>query len=195
MGGLVNFARRPIEHSSYEVFRGRGPHWTLGWADRLLRKGFLTSSLHLDAVPLIVVNTHMLANYDEDWSPGNRFAREQRNDLEQLAHAVSRLPEDSLVIVAGDLNVPITSPMLREFMAACDLQHSFASTNGPARATIRNSRPHVPPQAIDHILFRAPSGQAVQAKARLRFEGAIVLESGRRAFASDHLGVEAEFTY
>ncbi|HEY8951607.1 MAG TPA: endonuclease/exonuclease/phosphatase family protein [Candidatus Dormibacteraeota bacterium] len=194
-GGLVNFARRPIERSSYEVFRGRGPHWTLGWADRLLRKGFLTSWLRFDALPVVVVNTHMLANYDEDWSPGNRFARQQQNDLAQLAQAVSWLGTDALVIVAGDFNVPMTSPMLGEFMAACDLHHSFSSATGPAQPTIRNSRPHVPPQAIDHILFRAPSGQPVQATARLLFEEAIVLASGRRAFASDHLAVEAAFTF
>ena len=32
------------------------------------------------------------------------------------------------------------------------------------------------------------------ANARLRFEGPVVLAGGRRAFASDHLAVEADFT-
>ena len=192
-GGLVNFARRSIERSTYEVFRGRGPHWTLGWADRLLRKGLLISYMHVDELPVVVVNTHMLANYDEDWAPDNRFAREQRSDLAQLADAVSHLNRDALVIVAGDLNVPITSPMLKEHMAACDLQHAFTSGPGPAPPTIRHAVPGKPPQTIDHVLFRAPTGRAVWASASLRFEDPVVLAGGRRAFASDHLAVEAEF--
>jgi len=193
-GGLVNFARQPIERSSYEVFRGRGPHWTLGWADRLLRKGFLISWLRVDAFPVVVVNSHMLANYDEDWAPDNRFAREQQNDLAQLADAVGRLDRDALVIVAGDLNVPIASPMLKEFMAASDLLHSFTSGQGPAPPTIRHAVPGKPPHTIDHVLFRGPTGRAVRASARLRFEEPVVLASGRPAFASDHFAVEAEFT-
>ena len=193
-GGLVNFARRPVERSTYEVFRGRGPHWTLGWADRLLRKGFLISCLHVDDLPVVVVNTHMLANYDEDWAPDNRFAREQRSDLAQLADALSRLDRDALVIVAGDLNVPITSPMLKELIAACDLQHSFTSGEGLAPPTIRHAVRGKPPQTIDHVLFRGPTGRAVRANARLRFEDPVVLASGRHAFASDHLAVDAEFT-
>ena len=193
-GGLVNFARRPIERSVYEVFRGRGPHWTLGWADRLLRKGFLISYLRMDDLPVVVVNTHMLANYDEDWAPDNRFAREQRSDLAQLADAVSRLGRESLVIVAGDLNVPITSPMLAELTKRCDLRIAQVSESGPAPPTFRQADPKLPPQTIDHIMFRAPAGHEVRASAQLRFEDPVLLESGRRAFASDHLAVEADFT-
>ena len=194
-GGLVSFARRPVKHSSFEVFRGRGPHWTLGWADRLLRKGFLISWLQVEALPVVVVNTHMLANYDEDWTPGNRFARQQHADLGQLADAVRRLDSEALVIVAGDLNVPMTSPMLEELMAACHLSHAFASEPGPVRPTIRHSRPDRPPQTIDHILFRAPAGQSMRVTARLGFEEPLLLASSRREFASDHLAVEAEFTF
>jgi endonuclease/exonuclease/phosphatase family metal-dependent hydrolase len=150
-GGLVSFARRPIERSSFEVFRGRGPHWTLGWADRLLRKGSLTTWLRIEALPLIVVNTHLLANYDEDWAPDNRFARQQLSDLEQLAYAVERLDREALVIVAGDFNVPTTDPMFVEFTSRCGLLDAFAFVPGPAPPTYRQSSRR-PLDAIDHIL-------------------------------------------
>jgi endonuclease/exonuclease/phosphatase family metal-dependent hydrolase len=190
MGGLVSFARRPIEGSSYEVFRGRGPHWTLGWADRLLRKGFQTTWLRIDALPLIVINTHLLANYDEDWAPDNRFAREQRSDLEQLAYAVDRLDREALVIVAGDFNVPATSPMFGAFTSRCGLHDAFAFAPGPAPPTYRPSSGR-PLDAIDRILYRHPSGRPLRVAARLRFEERIRLANDRLAFASDHLAVEA----
>jgi endonuclease/exonuclease/phosphatase family metal-dependent hydrolase len=191
-GGLVSFSRRPIERSSYEVFRGRGPNWTLGWADRLLRKGFLISWLRLDALTMVVVNTHLLANYDEDWTPDNRFAREQRNDLTQLAEAIGRLDRSALVIVAGDFNVPATSPMFKEFTSRCDLRATFASAPSAIPSTIRQSSSGSPGLAIDQVLYRHPSGKPLEVTARLRFDEPLLLANSRPAFASDHLAVEAE---
>jgi len=191
-GGLVSFSRRPIERSSYEVFRGRGPNWTLGWADRLLRKGFLISWLRLDALPMVVVNTHLLANYDEDWAPDNRFAREQRNDLIQLAEAIEGLDKSALVIVAGDFNVPATSPMFEKFTSRCDLRAAFGSAPSAIPPTIRRSSSDSPALAIDHILYRHPSGKPLHVTAQLRFEEPLLLAKSRPTFASDHLGVEAE---
>ena len=191
-GGLVSFSRRPIERSSYEVFRGRGPHLTLGWADRLLRKGFLISWLRLDSLPMVVVNTHFLANYDEDWTPNNRFAREQRNDLTQLAEAIARLDRSALVIVAGDLNVPATSPMLEDFVSRCELHDVFACAPSAVPSTIRPSTANSPALAIDHILYRHPSNEPLAVTARLRFDEPLQLANSRHAFASDHLAVEAE---
>jgi len=192
MGGLVTFSRRPIERSSYEVFGGRGPHWTLGWADRLLRKGFLISWLRLDSLPVVVVNTHFLANYDEDWTPENRFAREQQNHLSQLAEAIARLDRDALVIVAGDFNIPATSPMFEDFMSRCKLRDVFACLPSAVPSTIRPSTASSPALAIDRILYRHPSNEPLPVTARLRFDEPLQLANSRHAFASDHLAVEAE---
>jgi endonuclease/exonuclease/phosphatase family metal-dependent hydrolase len=191
MGGLVTFVRRPIDRTSYEVFRERGMRWNISWADRLLRKGFLTSWIQLDALPVVVVNTHMLANYDEDWAPGNRYARQQLSELEQLADAIDRLDRNAVLLVAGDLNVPETTPMLEEFMSRCGLRDAF-STAGPAPPTIRHSAPGRPLVAIDHILYRHPSGRELSVTARLRFVDPVQLSNGRTVHASDHLAVEAE---
>jgi len=190
-GGLVSFSRRPIERTYYEVFRERGPRWTLGWADRLLRKGFLISWLHLDALPIVVINTHLLANYDEDWEPENRFAREQRNDLAQLADAIGRLDREALLIVAGDFNVPAMSPMFEEFTTRCDLTDAYASAGSTRPPTVRQSRSDRPGLAIDHVLYRQTSGQPVRVTAQPRFEERVRLASGRMAFPSDHIALEA----
>jgi endonuclease/exonuclease/phosphatase family metal-dependent hydrolase len=191
-GGLVTFSRHRIQRTSYEVFRGRGPHWTLAWADRLLRKGFLTSWLQFEALSLVVINTHLVANYDEDWSPGNRFVREQRSDLEQLALAIDRLDRESLVVVAGDFNVPAENPMLVEFMARCGLRDTFSPAGGQRAPTFRQTRPDRPVQALDHVLYRPIPGAHAQVTARLRFEEPVAVAGRGLAFASDHLAVEAE---
>jgi endonuclease/exonuclease/phosphatase family metal-dependent hydrolase len=144
---------------------------------------------------VVVVNTHMLANYDEDWTTGNRFVTEQRKDLAQLAEAVRRLDRESLVIVAGDFNVPMTNPLFVEFTSRCDLRSAFGPAPDAAPATIRQARPDRPALTIDNVLFRAPAGSSFQATARLRFEEPVMLTSGRQTVASDHLAVEAEFVF
>jgi endonuclease/exonuclease/phosphatase family metal-dependent hydrolase len=192
MGGLVTFARRPVERSVYEVFRDRGLRWNISWADRLLRKGFLTSWLRLDAMPVVVINTHLLANYDEDWSAGNRFVRHQESELQQLGDAIERLDRDALLLVAGDLNVPRATPMLEELMARCGLRDAFAAWSGPPPPTIRQPAPGGPALAIDHILYRHPTGRGLHVTARLRFVEPVQLSNGRTAHPSDHLAVEAE---
>jgi endonuclease/exonuclease/phosphatase family metal-dependent hydrolase len=141
---------------------------------------------------VVVVNTHMLANYDEDWAPGNRFAREQRNDLGQLADAIGRLDPEALLIVAGDFNVPVANPLFEEFTSRCGLRDVFATASSPPPATIRQTGTYGLLHVIDHILYRHPSGQPLEATARMRFEEPVQLASGRLAFASDHLAVEAQ---
>ena len=73
-------------------------------------------------------------------------------ELEQLGRAVIAVPEDTLVIVAGDLNVPVTSPMLGKFASQAGLRSVFEAT---APSTYRQPG-NGPDLAIDHILYRAP---------------------------------------
>jgi endonuclease/exonuclease/phosphatase family metal-dependent hydrolase len=178
-GGLVSFARQEIECGSYEVFQRRGDWWNIGVADRLIRKGFLASRLPVGDLPAVVINTHLLANYDEDWSPGNRFARQQRSELEQIAEAIGRIDDQVLLIVAGDFNVPAATPMFQEFLARCGLRNAFSEA--PAEYRL-----------IDHVLYRHPSGRELRVEAALRFQEPLRLSNGRSVRPSDHPAVEVQ---
>ena len=186
VGGLVTLSTAPIEATSYEVYRQHGLWRTLGAADRLWRKGFLVSWLQHAGRPVVMINTHLLANYDEDWSPTNRFAIQQKSMLRQLASAVRALPNDRLLVVAGDFNVPTSHPIFVEFLADSGLRATHDWAAKPA------SRGY---QGIDNVLYRPPLGAQVEARAEVRFEDPIQLAGGRMAFASDHVGVEAELSW
>lgn len=185
LGGLVTLTDRPIAGWSYEVFRRRGGWLTPGWPDRLFRKGFLATSFTLDATPVTVVNTHLLANYDEDWSAGNRFVLDQQDELAQLASFANRVDAMALLVVAGDLNVPAGHPMLEAFLGATGLRSAFggappATTRGPV------------PMTIDHVLVRPPDGAGLELRAGTVLETKVRLPGGGEAFPSDHLAVEAD---
>ena len=188
MGGLVTFARVAVGRSSFEKFRRRGDWGTLGAADRIGRKGFLTTWLELEGASVIVVNTHLLANYDEDWAPSNRYAIQQLDELEQLGSALSRLERDALLLVVGDFNIPAANPMLVEFMERAGLRSAAAGT--PA-ATYRTTKPEAPGQQIDHVFFRPSPGDSFTVDSKLHFEDEVRLPDGGTRYASDHFGVEA----
>jgi endonuclease/exonuclease/phosphatase family metal-dependent hydrolase len=180
-GGLVTVPAGAVESWSFEPFR------TAVWFERGARKGFLTTRLRLAGEPVTVVNTHLLANYDENWALDNRYARRQLDQLEQLAHAIRRLPTDELIVVAGDFNVPAPSPQFKEFLAAAGLASAVDWSAFPA-----GNRGF---QAIDNILYRPPDGRRVAAAATLCFQEQIQLADGRSAYPSDHVGVEAELEW
>lgn len=175
-GGLVTLTADPIESMVFEVYR-------IGvWFEWGARKGFLTTAIRHDGVPVTVVNTHLLANYNQDWSPTNGYARRQVVELEQLAAALARLPSDRLLIVAGDFNVPGTHPMLSKFIESTGLRSAVDWSLFP------ESRGNL---AIDNVLYRPPAGGTASGTARLHFENRVTLADGTSAFPSDHVGVEA----
>jgi len=176
-GGLVTLAREAVESCRFEPFR------TALWFEWGARKGFLTTRLRLRGEPVTVVNTHLLANYDENWALDNYYARRQLDELGQLAAAIRELPGDELVVVAGDFNVPAGSPQFKEFMSDCGLCSAVDwSVFPPGGHGFRE---------IDNVLYRPPLGRPVSDSARLCFEEEIELGRGRKVFPSDHIGVEA----
>jgi len=191
VGGLVTFSRVPIRKTSYGVFERRGQWRSHGAADRLLRKGFLITAHEIEGVSVVVINTHLLANYDQDWSARNRFARDQEAELTQLSDAIATTSHESLVIVAGDLNVPAGSDMFQRFVRTSGLVNAFGARNSPD--TLRPLPSGGPGFVIDHILYRPASGVRVECDAQTMLEAAVDLGRGRTAFPSDHIGVCATF--
>jgi endonuclease/exonuclease/phosphatase family metal-dependent hydrolase len=191
-GGLVTLSRWPVERVDFIPFREHGPWWyTPALADWLLHKGMLVTRVVVGGGPVVVVNTHLLANYSGDWSPGNRFARHQREQLQRLAEVVNGVDRRLPLVVAGDFNVPRGSGLYEEFVQATALQDPLA---GDDRPTFRQAllMPGRFARPIDFILVRPPEGDRIAMSARLLFEGKTELVNGRADYLSDHFGVEAE---
>jgi endonuclease/exonuclease/phosphatase family metal-dependent hydrolase len=194
-GGLVTLSRWPVGRVEFIPYRARGPWWyTPAVSDWLLYKGVLVAHLTAPGMPVIVVNTHLLANYSGDWSRGNLFARHQHAQLAQLAAIVNALDRRAAVVVAGDFNVPRGSWLYDGFVAATGLLDLMAGCDRP---TYRQSflMPGRYAQAIDFVFVRASAAQRPETAARLVFEEKIKLVSGRIDYLSDHLGIEAEIAW
>jgi endonuclease/exonuclease/phosphatase family metal-dependent hydrolase len=180
-GGLVVLSRRPLvghRFARYPVTRPVRP-------ELIMRKGAQVALVDAAGGTLAVVNTHLSANRAGSWSTGNRYTRVQRGELRRLAAVVSGIDPVLPVVLVGDLNVPRTSPMLAEFLAAAGLVDARAGDTAP---TYRPTPAFPSPPALDHVLLRP----GLTARTRLVFQDPVALPGGRAVYLSDHYGVEAE---
>ena len=192
-GGLVTLSRAPLLAQHFETYGEQG-RWYLPTAmDRFLRKGMLITVSQWGQVPVVVINTHILANYSGDWERRGIFTRMQEKQLRQLADTVAAQPSNALVAVVGDFNLPRGSRLYSDFLHQTALVDALA---GDARPTHRPP-PGVPAHyslPIDFVFIRVPASLALQITGDLRFCSKVDLTHKRRDYLSDHNAIEVDFT-
>jgi len=188
-GALCTLAQGPIGEHHFIRYRHGGRWLGLTAMDRLTRKGVLVTHLQRTPLPITVLNTHLLANYGANWQPTSTAAVAQQQQLHQLAEIVHKQPADTLVIVAGDFNIPRGCWLYEEFIERSGLTDPLA---GDDRPTYRPF-PGVPGRyalPIDFVFVRTPPGVSVETEARLRFGDQVPYVDGGKGYLSDHLGVQ-----
>jgi len=192
-GGLITLSRAPLATGHFETFAEQG-RWYLPTAmDRFLSKGMLISSLRWGDVPVVVINTHILANYSGDWERNGVFTRMQEKQLRQLADTVAAQPSNALVAVVGDFNLPRGSQLYHNFLHQTGLMDALA---GDLRPTHRPP-PGVPAHyslPIDFVFIRVPSSLSLQITSDLRFSSKLNLTPRHHDYLSDHNAIEVGFT-
>jgi endonuclease/exonuclease/phosphatase family metal-dependent hydrolase len=194
-GGLLTLARLPIEHVQFTLYRDRGRWYTPAIQDWILHKGALATNMTLDGVPIVVLNTHLTANYSGDWRRSNRYAQHERSQLQQLAQIVNAQPAEALVAVVGDFNIPRGNWLYKEFLAESRLMDPMA---GDRKPTFRPPRgiPGRYALPIDFTLLRLPPNlPGLRIRSQLCFEEKYPLVAGRKGYLSDHYGIELELAW
>jgi endonuclease/exonuclease/phosphatase family metal-dependent hydrolase len=175
------------------LYRDRGLWYTPALADWILHKGVLISRLTVDNLPVIILNTHLTANYSGDWSRTNMFARQEHRELQQIAEIVNAQPSESLVVVCGDFNIPRGSWLYHTFLESSGLTDPLHDSAEPT------FRPHARMPAryavpIDFALYRAPFLPSLQVESTLRFKEKSI-NGTRQHYLSDHLAVELRLSW
>jgi endonuclease/exonuclease/phosphatase family metal-dependent hydrolase len=186
-GGLVILSRWPIARYRFT----RYPMTKPVRPELLMRKGAQVAVVRTGGGDLAVVNTHLSANRDDDWSPDNRYTLVERAELRRLAGAMSTIDPALPLVVVGDFNLPRDSPVLAEFATTAGLRDALAGNTEP---TYRPTPTFPAPPAFDHVLVRSAPGRGLAARADLVFRDAVRVPDGRSMYLSDHYGIEAELT-
>lgn len=193
-GGLLTLAKAPITATRFHPYQEQGRWASPNILDRLLRKGMLcTHHEHAD-LRLIVVNTHLIANYAADYAQGSPAATLQAAQLRQLAEVVHDLPRDRLILVMGDFNIPRHSWLYEEFLEHSGLEDTLS---GDTRPTYR-PLPGVPLRyalPIDFVFVRRPAAPALEIASTLTLDTPLPLIGGYVNYLSDHLGILTTVTW
>lgn len=193
-GGLLTLARRPFVERHFALYRERGLWYTPALADWMLHKGVLSTHTLAGGMRVVVLNTHLSANYRGNWETDNQYVRTERSQLRQLAEIVAAQPRDAIVIAAGDFNIPRGSRLYEEFLAASGMRDPLAGDRRPTYRTL----PGVPARytvAIDYALVRAPPLPGLRIRSDICFGERVPLVGGRQGYLSDHNGVELEIAW
>ena len=193
-GGLLTLSRHPMRSAQFHPFKDRRLRLGPAVADWALYKGAMVAELAARALPTIIVNTHLIANYSSDWSRRNRYAQREHAQAQELAELLNRLDRNSLVLVAGDFNFPRESWVYEEFVLATGLIDPMAEQGRP---TFRPPRlvPGVEPMPIDFVFVRPPLDVDVQIRARQLFEEHVEMLNGRRGYVSDHNAIRVDIAW
>ena len=184
-GGLVTLSRSPVSRTAYRRF----PFPSAADAAGLPRLSRLNASLKGALVTTLagisIVNTHLLANVDGDWSETNRFYRLHQSQLTALGRYVGAVPQPA--IVCGDFNIARDSSLYCEFIRQTGLLDAYGD-DCPPTFHAAYLEPGQPSHCIDFLLLSDPS--ITLEAAELTFTDKPLMPGGA-GYASDHLGLLA----
>ncbi|RIK56251.1 MAG: hypothetical protein DCC57_03690 [Chloroflexi bacterium] len=187
-GGLLTLAKAPFTTTRFHLYQEQGRWASLNIMDRMLRKGMLFTHHEYAGLRMVVVNTHLIANYAANYIKGSPAAALQARQLRQLADVVQNLPRDVLILVMGDFNIPRHSWLYDEFLERSGMEDTLS---GDQRPTYR-PLPGVPARyalPIDFVFVRRPSAPALAIHSDLTLDKRLPLVGSYVNYLSDHLGI------
>lgn len=161
-GGLVTAARGGS--SEFHPFPHRGKWLSIGFADWALNKGVLVTELEIEGWLVVVMNTHLQANYLGDWALTNTQTQIQLEQVKFLAELARSQPAEAWVFACGDFNFPRRTPPYDLLMAESGLTDALT---GDPRPTYQPF-PLVPSKwemSLDYFFYRMPAGETIQVRA------------------------------
>ncbi len=159
-GGLFTASDQncTLRSSQFFPYPNQGNPFSIGFSDWWLNKGVLMVSLEVNDRQIVVMNTHLQANYLADWRPSNAQTKIQLDQVEYLAEMAKKQPDDACVIVCGDFNFPRKTPAYQRMVSLSGLTDLLADDPQPTYQPF----PLVPSKwltTLDYIFYRNPAGE------------------------------------
>jgi len=192
-GGLLLASRFPMREVQFEPFASQGFAERIQHMDYYAGKGFVRATIETGSGPVVVLATHLHANYAAPGEPDEYLGVRAA----QLIQLVSGLAEVRAPVIAlGDFNV-------QEYEAGYRLLHGLAglrdvaATLGRREATSRADNPyhhksHVDAR-IDYVFHRPGADLDPVPKSIQRIFDAPLDFDGTPGTYSDHSGLRAVF--
>jgi endonuclease/exonuclease/phosphatase family metal-dependent hydrolase len=143
--------------SEFHPFPNRGKPISMGFADWALYKGVLVTTLEIGERPVVVMNTHLQANYLGNWDVSNEQTRIEVDQARFLADLIEAQPAEAWVFTCGDFNFPRGTPPYEVMMAVGSINDALADDPRPTYRPF----PLVSSKwqtSLDYFFYRRPAG-------------------------------------
>ncbi len=187
-GGVVIFSKIPFEHMEYVDFNKRGTFFNKTIVAKIGRRGILMGKLK-DS-PVYIFNTHLTQNSDHDWSPQNRYVPFLVSQLKQVAETIASLSSKHTVIIAGDFNMPKTSPYYEWFIKHTHLKDIFNKYYSATYHKELLKQGHTIGR-VDYI-FVNNTKRITALNTMHIFKRKVQIDPAHVAYVSDHIGLKAD---
>lgn len=164
-GGLFTASVFPGS-SEFHPFPNRGKPVSIGFADWALYKGVLVTTLEIGDQKVVVMNTHLQANYLGDWELTNEQARIELEQVKFLSGLARSQPADAWVFACGDFNFPRQTPPYEWMANESGLIDPLADDPRPTYRPF----PLVPAKwhmSLDYFFYRRPEGDETPVMANI----------------------------
>lgn len=194
-GGLYTASRVTLNAHQFIPYQNRGRMFSLGVADWALNKGVLLSQTQIGARRVIVMNTHLHANYAGNWDPDHVYAKIQRDQVMHLAELVNAQPQDALVIACGDFNFPRGTFLYDELLNSTGMYDPLAQDERPTYRPFRLLPARKWAIPIDFVLVRQPPWQALSLHADIHHIQDQNRPLPHQRFLTDHNALSLHVTW
>ena len=141
-------SRWQVSEVHFETYHASAPWYRIHEGDGIGGKGILAVELRRDGERLLVLNTHLQAEYAQ-----RRYAAVRRAQLEQLGSYVARAGDVAPILIAGDLNTASGEDLYRSHIATLGADLSEEERREHGGGTCFDGRGHKS-EWIDYVLLR-----------------------------------------
>ena len=193
-GGLGTYSRLPFSWQGFEVYKDRGLRWLITYSDWALYKGALIAKTKVQELEIVILNTHLNANYTGVWHRNNPLARVQHRQVQQLTRLVEEVSEDAFVIVCGDFNFPRDTFLYEELISQNRLSDPLRDDPRPTYRPF----PLVPSKwntSLDYVLYRVPHEPKFQVQADIVVFEDTTQKYAFQRFLTDHCALTLQINW
>ena len=193
-GGLVIASKVPFEDVKYKSFTELGSFRNISFYTRLLQNGMLICKLK--DVPVTIINTHLVSDFEFDWSTQNKLYETVQAQVEQTTHEVNRIAKKGhSVIITGDFNMKKKAKLYDFFLDQTKAKDAFAQATEPTyyKDRLKYRFNGKSSERIDFIFMKDLAKHLKIQKTSQLFEHQVTLSKDKRSYLSDHIGLKVDF--
>ena len=147
--------------------------------------------------PLTILNTHLITDFEFDWSEKNPYFQSVRAQVEEAIQIVNEMAaEGNAVIVVGDFNMAKNSMLYERFIKSTNSNDIFREYSHPTyyRDRLNYLFKGKKSDRIDYIFLKNGRQKIDVISTSHFFDKEVPLSNRKKSYLSDHIGLKVNLS-